>query len=63
MKKKLWKVECEWDLGITAIYDDREELERDVKNALVGLDLIEEGDSYESLVADGYVSIVQVKRV
>ncbi len=63
MKKKLWKVECEWDLGITAIYDDREELERDVRNALVGLDLIEEGDSYESLVADGYVSIVQVKRV
>lgn len=57
---KVFKIECEWDMGFKEIYKSREEAEQEIKDTDWS-DVLEDGDTLESLIEDGYVSIREIK--
>lgn len=55
---KVYKIECEWDMGFKELYATKEEAQKDIEEVEWELEC---GDSLESLITDGYVSIKEIK--
>lgn len=54
---KVYKIECEWDMGFKELYKTRAE----AVEAIAGIDWIGEvEDCLENLVEDGYIEIIEI---
>lgn len=56
---KIYKIECEWDMGFKEAYKTRKAAEQAIKDT--DWSDILEGDSVETLIEDGLLKIVEVK--
>lgn len=57
---KVFKIECEWDMGFKELYASREEAEQDIKDT-DWVDLLEDGYTLENLMKAGYVRIKEIE--